>query len=60
MYTSDLIKNAVATGYKPGLITGKKLVRLYICHKCRCKTMVKFYMGKLKYNACKCGYRKRF
>lgn len=59
-YTSDVIKNAVNSGFKVGLVSGKKIVRLYICHKCKCKSMIKAYRKDWKYNACKCGYRKSF
>lgn len=60
MYTSDVIKGAVAAGYRVGLVSGKKIVRLYLCHKCKQKSMVKAYNGTKRYNACKCGYRKPF
>lgn len=59
-YTSDVIQNAVAAGYKVGLVSGKRIVRLYICHKCKCKSMIKAYGAEVRYNACKCGYRKSF
>ena len=59
-YTSDLIKNAISAGYRPGLVSGKKIVRLYICHKCKKKSMVKFYDGTTRFNACGCGYRQKF
>lgn len=59
-YTSDVIKKAVSMGYKAGTVSGKKVVRMYICHSCRGKSMVKFYNGPLRVNACKCGYRKSF
>ena len=60
IFTSNVIKNAVAAGYKVGLVSGQKIVRLYICHKCKKKTMIKAYNGTKRYNACKCGYRKSF
>lgn len=59
-FTSNVIKNAVAAGYKVGLVSGQKIVRLYICHKCKKKTMIKAYGDKKHYNACRCGYRKQF
>jgi len=59
-YTSDMIQKFVAAGYTAGLVSGQKVVRLYICHKCKRKSMVKFYGGDRRYNACKCGYRKSF
>ena len=59
-WTSDVIQSAVANGFKLGLVSGKRIVRLYICHSCKAKTMVKAYKGKNRYNACKCGYRKSF
>jgi hypothetical protein len=59
-YNSDIIKNAVAAGYRAGLVSGKKVIRMYICHTCKGKTMMKFYNGTLRFNACKCGYRQKF
>ena len=59
-YTSDVIKNAVAAGFKVDLISGQKIVRLYICHKCKGKTMIKARRDSWRYNACRCGYRKSF
>lgn len=59
-FTSDIIKNATAAGYRAGMVSGKKIVRLYICHKCKEKSMVKFYNGTTRFNACKCGYRQKF
>lgn len=59
-YTSDVIKNAIAAGYRAGLVSGKKIVRLYICHSCKEKSMVKFHNGARGFYACKCGYRKEF
>lgn len=59
-YTSDVIKAAVAKGFRPGLVSGQKIVRLYICHKCKDKSMIKAYDGTRRFNACKCGYRKEF
>ena len=44
-YTSDVIKNAVNSGFKVGLVSGKKIVRLYICHKCKCKSMITGMIG---------------
>ena len=60
MYTSDIITKAIDAGFRPGLISGKKLVRLYICHLCKEKSMAKFYDGTRRFNACRCGYRKEF
>jgi hypothetical protein len=59
-YTSDVIKSAIAVGYKADLNSGKKSVRMYICHACKEIAMMKFRQGGLRYNACKCGYRKKF
>lgn len=59
-YTSDVIQNAINAGYRPGLISGKKVVRLYICHSCKKKSMAKFYNGTTRFNACRCGYRQKF
>ena len=59
-FTSDIIKNATAAGYRAGMVSGKKIVRLYICHKCKEKSMVKLYNGTTRFNACKCGYRQKF
>ena len=60
MYTSDVITKAIAAGYRAGLVSGKKIIRLYICHSCKVKSMMKFYNGTLRFNACKCGYRQKF
>ena len=60
VYTSDVIKWAISVGLRPGLVSGKKLVRLYLCHKCKHKSMIKAYGPSRKINACKCGYRKEF
>jgi len=60
VYTGELIKEAVAKGFSPGLVSGKKIVRLYICHKCKGRTMFKAYGPKSKVNVCRCGYRKKF
>lgn len=59
-YTSDLIKKAVDAKFRPGTVSGQKIVRLYICHSCKQKSMMKFYDGTRRFNACKCGYRKEF
>ena len=60
MYTSDVITRAIDAGFRPGLVSGKKIVRLYICHSCKEKAMAKFYNVTLRFNACKCGYRQKF
>jgi len=59
-FTSDVIKNAAAAGYRAGMVSGKKIVRLYICHSCKEKSMVKFSNGTTRFKACKCGYRQKF
>ena len=59
-YTSDVIRNAINAGYRAGLVSGKKIVRLYICHSCKAKSMIKFYNGTTRFNACRCGYRQKF
>ena len=59
-FTSDVIKLYVAQGFKPHLVSGRKIVRLYICHQCKKKTMVKMYKDNRRYNACRCGYHKAF
>jgi hypothetical protein len=59
-YVSDVIKNAIAAGYRAGQVSGMDIVRLYICHACKGRTMMKFYNGTLRFNACKCGYRQKF
>jgi len=59
-YTSDVIKSAVAVGFKPDVKNGSRSVRMYICHQCKNLSMMKFRMAGTRWNACKCGYRKEF
>jgi len=58
-YTSDVIKNAVAQGYAPDCISGKKIVRMYICPECKGISRIKFRKKGDVREACKCGYRKQ-
>jgi len=58
--TSGVIQAAIASGFKPFLKTGKKVVRLYLCHACKGEHMIKVSNGKSRWNACKCGYRSKF
>ena len=60
MYTSNVIQAAIEKGFRPALVSGKRIVRLYICHACKKKTMFKAYGKDRNFNACMCGYRKEF
>ena len=58
VYTGDVIAAAHKVGYSVVQQTGKKIVRLFLCHACKEKSMIKAYMkGKAAWYACKCGFR---
>lgn len=57
---SATIKAAIVSGFTPYLMTGKKVVRMYLCHECKANTMIKAYNKTSRWNACRCGYRSKF
>ena len=59
LFTEDIIKKGIEAGFTPQLVSGKKEVRLYICHHCKRKSMVKMKGPEYACYACKCGYRKK-
>lgn len=61
-YTSTLIKMANDNGFTSVCSTGTKVVRMYLCHSCKGKTMLKIRKNdepKVAHYVCKCGYCKK-
>jgi hypothetical protein len=58
--TSGTIEAALKRGFIPDRTgTNKGLTRLYLCHSCKGKHMIKARKAGTTWAACKCGYRKR-
>jgi hypothetical protein len=58
-YVSDVIKGNLHGGLTPVQVSGKEIVRLYICPECKKIKMVKFKKkgnGNLLKSQCRCGY----
>ena len=57
-FLSTIIARNLEAGLKPVLITGKRLIRQFICPECKAIKMVKFTRpgGKARKSECTCGY----
>jgi len=58
-FVSQVIKGNVYGGLKAKLVSGKRIVRLYICPECKQIKLVKFTKrgnGNLLKSQCVCGY----
>ena len=59
VFLSDIIKaNIHNSGLEPILVSGKRVIRQFICPECKAIKLVKFIKpgGKARKSECVCGY----